>query len=82
MRFFIVVFIGILPCLIFGQTQEVPSPEDLGKTIDSSISTAEPVKKIETKKKVIKKKRTKKKKSKKKIKNKKTDNNKTTGAVK
>ncbi len=80
MKTFIVIFIGVLPCLVFGQTQEVPSQEDLGQAIDSSISTAEPVKKIEVKKKIIKNKKAKKKKTKKKIK--KINNNKTMGAGK
>lgn len=77
MRRGFLIVLALLPCLLFGQSQEVPSPEELDKTMDASLAPGElvnkpAVKKIKKKKKKTKKKTTKK--TKKKV-NKKTIKN-------
>ncbi len=73
MKRYLVIILAMLPCLLFGQTQEVPGPEELDKTLDSSLAPGELVKKPvvkkakKKKKKKIKKKKVSKKKSTKKI---------------
>lgn len=68
MRKMTIVLFAVLPCLLFGQTQGVPTYEELNKTMDSSLAQGEPVKKPIVKKKKVKKG----KKNKKNLKNKKT----------
>lgn len=61
MKKIICVLFGIFPCLLFGQTQDAPSYQELDKSLDSSLGQGELVKKPKPKKKkVIKKKKAKK----------------------
>jgi hypothetical protein len=55
MRKMTIVLFAVLPCLLFGQTQGVPTYEELNKTMDSSLAQGEPVKKPIVKKKKVKK---------------------------
>jgi len=52
MRKIIFTLFAVLPCLLFGQAQNVPTYEELDKTLDSSIAGTETVKKVKPVKKI------------------------------
>ncbi len=52
MRKIIITLFAVLPCLLFGQSQNVPTYEELDKTLDSSLGETATVKKVKPIKKV------------------------------